>query len=310
MQYFLTDDWMDSHIYTRNASLLTPAVMTLRVKVFLQKEGAQSVSYTSGGTRRTQNTINWDAASWRNWRRDLVKVVNEGWSNNLYLVPDNYWMADRRGRLIEGAAPALIQLRLQIRCDIPRESAHVIIRSYRLPDPTTANPNPFWRSNMMAPYIRSHRRCSIRGNEVVGNMDNRDLIPKSTGQIAAIHEFGHYIGLSHVNAANARDDPNGNIAYGATPYQRADVMGSGTRIEEWHAYPWCQRLRRHLGGMQPISRGWHNEIPIQYRTGRGRRRVTWTVRVGNPQPRILPDIAPPVLQDDIPTVRSDGTAYA
>jgi hypothetical protein len=68
-------------------------------------------------------------------------------------------------------------------------------------------------------------------------------------QIACVHEFGHYLGLGHVNNPYCvlnGIDTNTGICYGGTAHQSQDLMGSGMRIEEWHAGPWTQRIRQHL----------------------------------------------------------------
>ena len=70
-------------------------------------------------------------------------------------------------------------------------------------------------------------------------------------QTVIVHEFGHVLGLDHVNPSFFR--PNDDLAYGATPHARGDLMGMGHRVEAWHAWPWLSRLADHL----PDSRaGW------------------------------------------------------
>ena len=76
MQLNVNDDWMNSTLATRNSSLLQPAILTLKVKVYLQKEPAQTLTWTSNGQPRSQQTIAWNAASWRQWRIDLTREVD------------------------------------------------------------------------------------------------------------------------------------------------------------------------------------------------------------------------------------------
>ncbi len=287
MHVNVNDDWMNSTLWVQDASLVEPALLTLKVKVFLLKEGPQSMSYEDfRGRTVTQETIEWDAASWQDWVTNLPREVNRAWSNRLWLEPNRAWRTNVRDQRIDGPTANSIRLRLSIDCTVPRSAAHVVIRSYRLPEPSDENRQPFWRSNMEGPFSDSSRRCSLRGGETFGNMDNRDLIPKPLGQLAAVHEFGHYIGLHYVNAEACRSDPNSEDAYGVTDHQRNDMMGHGTRIEPWHAFPWCQRLRRHLGGPQPQTDDWVRRNPLTYATGTGDNQVLWYPRIGQIRPTV------------------------
>ncbi len=80
-----------------------------------------------------------------------------------------------------------------------------------------------------------------------GRLDSLDLEPKPGGQIGALHEMGHYLGLNHV------DHGHGD-GYGAVgSYQAGDIMGRGTRLDAWHAWPWKHRLPVHQIVAAPIA---------------------------------------------------------
>ena len=56
-----------------------------------------------------------------------------------------------------------------------------------------------------------------------------------------LHEFGHTLGLNHVNGAG-----NNDANYGITLEQREDLMGMGDHAGPREAQPWISQLRRHL----------------------------------------------------------------
>ena len=298
MQTNVSDDWMDSTLWLADATSVRNATLTIKVKVFLLREAQQTLSWTdSNGAPCSVQTTAW-GIRWNQWRQDLARVVEDGWSDKLWLRPDRDW---RTGSALgQGGVNTTPSVALRLRVEyVPRAAAHVVIRSYCLPHPAPGQTPAFARSNMEAPFIASHRRCSLLGNDTIGNMDTNDLLPKSTGQVAAIHEFGHYIGLSHVNAvgaATAGAGPNSTLAYGVGD-QRSDVMGAGSDVAGWHAYPWCRQLRRHLGGAQPNGTDWRSRDPMVWETGRGGTRVRWRVTtdraspvyVGRPAELVIPE---------------------
>ena len=67
-------------------------------------------------------------------------------------------------------------------------------------------------------------------------------------QSTVLHEFGHTLGLDHVNGAG-----NSDANYGVTLDQREDLMGMGDHLTTRHARPWKSQLSHHL--IQDHARG-------------------------------------------------------
>ncbi len=272
--YLINDDWMDSMLMPGGTSAV--AELTITIKVYLARHPARQITYNNedGGTTTVQ-TQNWEGPRAASWAQDLKRVVEEGWNDKLWLVPSRDWRFDTPPVRDRNYRVPCIKCKLQIQY-VGREAAHLVINCYHI------DPDQFVRSSMSAPYLGSFRRCSLRGGEVFGTLDTNDIRPKRSGQISALHEFGHYIGLGHVNqqgAVRAGRGSNSTLAYGGNGHQRSDLMGAGTRIEGWHGYPWCRRLRRHLGGNQPGGTSWHyvrGSTPT-WETGAGTDQVFWDV---------------------------------
>ncbi|MEE9491901.1 MAG: hypothetical protein V3W04_00785 [Gammaproteobacteria bacterium] len=241
----INDDWMDSYLMSGGAA--AQAELTLKIKVYLARHPATRQSYKDADDQQVEvQTLDWDSASAHRWAVDLKNTIESGWSDKLWLIPRTDWQFNRPANPTHNYRVPCIACKLHIDY-VSRSNAHVIINSYRI------NRDGFFRSGMQGPFSPAARQCSLNGCETIGTMDTNDIYPKASGQITALHEFGHFIGLSHVNAREARNtdiDTNHDLTYGSGDQAR-DLMGRGSDIANWHAYPWCRRLRRHLGGNQP-----------------------------------------------------------
>jgi hypothetical protein len=60
-------------------------------------------------------------------------------------------------------------------------------------------------------------------------------------QTVILHEFGHTMGLDHVNGPG-----NDHANYGITLEERSNEMGIGDEVQIGQAKPWISQMRRHL----------------------------------------------------------------
>lgn len=275
----VASEWFDSTLWTRDVSESRHALLAIKVRVALNCCGATTLD-------NGQETIDWDDGRAARWFKDRLKREVEGaWSGRFFLVPDRDW-AGSFGRIdpVFGrirSAPA-IECRLVVETDLGGREPHLIIDTYRLPKGPDGLPRGFGRSsasretwgNRTADWL-----CSWVTRMSRATFDTADVLPRPDNhQIPAVHEFGHYLGLEHVNAAEARRrgvSTNSAIAYQSTT---GDYMGSGTNFYPWHAFPWCKRLRQHLpSGPQfersPSEQSWHGHQPLVFRTHSGLERA-------------------------------------
>jgi len=60
-------------------------------------------------------------------------------------------------------------------------------------------------------------------------------------QTVILHEFGHTLGLDHINGSG-----NDSAAYGISLEERSNEMGIGDEVQVGQAKPWISQMRRHL----------------------------------------------------------------
>lgn len=201
----------------------------------------------SGGTF----LVPWQGA-FGEFTREFVRVVHEGWNNQLWLVHDSH------GTQRNGAAFA----RYGIGFNVPT----VLKCSLRL-TLTGSDPQMVLLAGNTAPMggkpmrvymcaagglggrsnghscgrmsFLTEQRSAYRGriDDFDGLITNLDVSPRVSlyndryyWQTPACHEVGHYIGLNHVNHISATPGSE-DAEYGVTPHQSDDLMGRGSRIE-------------------------------------------------------------------------------
>lgn len=182
------------------------------------------------------------------WCQEYKQKVEHGWHNKLWLVPSGLWEGaisdpENTNVMLVPAVRCCLRIILvngdpHVNCDVAYLASS---RNHR----TSTAPLPYMGNRI----IHALNIDCFSGGPNRLKADNLDLTPKPvTGQIAALHEMGHYLGLNHVNMG-------GENEYGDNEFQRDSLMGAGMDIRSAHAWPWKNRLRHHL----TLSRSttWH-----------------------------------------------------
>lgn len=244
MYRVIPNRWYDSvlHLDGDDPSL------ELRVRTYLHpyapRGGHETHTYLDGeGEEHSIDVVNWDE-SWPQWRLDVERLTERGWSRSLWLVPHH---GPIQHPTDSARAFPNLRCRLNLHLVDRSQNPHLVVTCRKLDGnffrssmggPTTSRVRPHW--DRLARGIREQLSGSYEPNH--GDLDDHDTQPKSSGQIPLVHEFGHYLGLSHV--ACMRNDSECYGQPGTWAYD--DIMGGGTRIEAWHGTPWLRRLGRHI----------------------------------------------------------------
>lgn len=189
------------------------------------------------------------------WSRAFKHSIERVWNNRLWLEAES-----SHGGARQRDIPA-------VRCSVKIETIHHgpaphgIVRCFR------PMPNCFFRSSM-------GRAGSVRPPRPIADFCFSDVSSHSSfsgGQVVTAHEFGHFLGLGHVNTGHRKDtrfmtsNTGANSEYGQTPAQRANIMGAGNRLAAWNATPFIDALVEHLDGqfghVQWVGR---TEEPVVY----------------------------------------------
>lgn len=174
----------------------------------------------------------WSDGEWTRYRDAFVPMITRFWDAKFALTPNRPWYSH--------TGPAGTAQATEISCSL----------SLGLID---ANPH-------LTYYIIKPRelgfRSMVTNDRRLGVFTHRDLSVDSATrttrvgparhnvdyfQCTVLHEFGHTLGLNHVNG-----DANNDHNYGVSLEQRHDLMGLGGHVSSRAARPWISQLRHHL----------------------------------------------------------------
>lgn len=172
----------------------------------------------------------WTDLEWETYKRDFVGTIRNHWDGKFILSPNKPWYRPRLGSALISAN---IQCGLSIELVETSAQAH---QTYRIIHPVETDFRSFAdapnRSGLFTHMDLDSRWISrpTRMGTVIHNV--------SFLQTTVSHEFGHTMGLNHVNGVG-----NGDSNYGITLAQRENQMGMGGLLTASHARPWINRLR-------------------------------------------------------------------
>lgn len=218
------------------------ASLTLKVKVKLvrvEPPGSAATGTVNHGLEHNISIDRWSDADWNTFVQKFRRACVDTWSNKLWLIPQH----NRLSRVVGAGRNMTVSPNISCLLDVAMVSSNSHL-TCRVINPT----GTFSRSSM------SRQRQ-------LGHLDIHDVDPKSSGQVPVAHELGHYLGYSHVggpgNEGNRYCTSATNPVVICNAHSRGDIMGGGTRVEEWHARAWQNRVARHLGDVTRSTQDWN-----------------------------------------------------
>jgi hypothetical protein len=252
------------------------ATLTIYMRLHLKKMSAKDPAPVDCNEKKFSHR-DWAPGEFEQFQIDVKKHSEDFWNATKFCVvpPDDYkgldWPPDKPAFRLN------VDCRFEIVWPQGERDSHASIECYRL----DADKNPGFRS-----FVRdaenstntgawsnfdTQKGCGLTCSVDVhkGWVDEEKILPitekLSLEQITVVHEVGHLLGLPHPgvfrktpaclkSSAETRSTGAPSCYNGNSPYDQANVMGVGMRLESWNGMPWWHRLSEHTG---TVLTGWN-----------------------------------------------------
>ena len=177
----------------------------------------------------------WQPAEWMAFRSNFVGIIMRHWDRKFELTPNRPWYRARNA----AGAPVAARITCSLSLGLVDTRGHAN-HTYYIVKPQETTFRSFANRSLRVGLF-THRDLSLESSTERTRL-RRGVVHRITYlQSTVLHEFGHTLGLGHINGSG-----NNDAAYGITLEQRDDRMGMGDHLTARAARPWISQLRHHL----------------------------------------------------------------
>ncbi|MDT8857626.1 hypothetical protein RNZ50_21790 [Paracoccaceae bacterium Fryx2] len=226
----------DAELNTDVCDAYNNADLTLTMKLgFTQinpAAGAASGTYHDYGkvTKPTRKIVKWTAGEWATWKANFVASAQAFWNGRFWLIND-------AGSFLQTVGTQTYVPNIFCKVKVTAHDGAAAGNHHKI-DVVRLDSTETWFGSHSTLYDSLDTKSVSKGTDTAGN---------PIMQRAHVHEFGHLLGLGHVDEGKAHCPTTGNTnasaCYGVADDDKNSVMGSGMTRRLEHAEPWRTVIR-------------------------------------------------------------------